>query len=229
MGTYKRLPRGKDKGHDDFKDWTVHVIEWLGKHWTTAIEIAGVAIVVFAVVIGADYYSTHKAQSAAEKLYELNASKVDGEARFAGLDSISEDYSRTFAGKRALMEEGDLLLKEGKDADAMERFRMLADGSRNHPALRIAALHKLANAQLVAGEPAEAAKTYRKAAADPHNEIALQSELLAAVCLERAKDYKGAGELYQRIIDDADENDSYVRDVSEERLIWLTAKGYISG
>ena len=229
MGTYKRLPRGREKPHDDFKDWTVHVIVWLRRHWMTAIEVVAVAVVVFAVVIGADYYSTHKAESAAEALYELNAGGEKDEARLAELSVIADDYARTFAGKRALMEEGDLLLKEGKDEEAVERFRMLADGSRNLPALRIAALHRLANAQLAAGDPAEAAKTYRKAAADPHNEIALLSELLAAACLERANDYEGAVELYRRIVEDAGENDAYVRDVSEERLIWLTAKGYITG
>jgi len=229
LGTYKRLPRGREKPHDDFKDWTVHVIVWLRRHWMTAIEVVAVAVVVFAVVIGADYYSTHKAESAAEALYELNAGGEKDEARLAELSVIADDYARTFAGKRALMEEGDLLLKEGKDEEAVERFRMLADGSRNLPALRIAALHRLANAQLAAGDPAEAAKTYRKAAADPHNEIALLSELLAAACLERANDYEGAVELYRRIVEDAGENDAYVRDVSEERLIWLTAKGYITG
>jgi tetratricopeptide (TPR) repeat protein len=154
---------------------------------------------------------------------------VKGEERIAVLNEIADDYSRTFAGKHALMEEGDLLMKKGEYGEAMERFIALADSSRSLPALRIAALHRLANAQLMDGKPAEAAKTYRKAGADPHNEISLLSELLAAACLERAKDYKGAEELYRRIIEDAGENDAAVRDVSEERLIWLTAKGYISG
>lgn len=229
MGTYKRLPRGKERPHDDFMDWTVHVLVWMRKHWTTAVEVVALAVLVFAVIIGADYYSRHKASSAAEKIYELNASEVAGADRLGRLSEMADDYSRTFAGKRALMEEGDLLLKEGKDEEAMERFRALADGSRNLPALRIAALHRLANAQLIDGKPAEAAKIYRKAAADPHNEIALQSELLAAACLERAKDYKGAEDLYRRIIEDAGENDAMVRDLSEERLIWLIARGYISG
>lgn len=228
MGTYKRLPRGKERPHDDFVDWTMHVIIWLRKHWTTAVEVVAVAVVVFAVVIGADYYSTHKAQAAAEKVFELETSSAGDEDRLAELTEIAGDYSRTFAGKHALMEEGDLLLKKGEYGKAKERFIALADSSRNLPALRIAALHRLANAQLMDSKPAEAAKTYRKAAADPHNEISLISELLAAACLERAKDYGGAEELYRRIIGDAGENDAAVRDVSEERLIWLTAKGYIS-
>jgi tetratricopeptide (TPR) repeat protein len=229
LGTYKRLPRGKERPHDEFKDWTVHTLVWLRKHWTTAIEVLALAAVVFAVIVGADYYSRHKAKSAAEKIYELGEEQTEAEEMLARLSEIADDYSRTFAGKRALMEEGDLLLKDGKGEEAIERFRVLADGSRNLPALRIAALHRLANAQLISGKPAEAAKTYRKAAADPHNEIALVSELLAAACLERAKDYEGAAELYRRIIEDAGEFDTMVRDKSEERLIWLIAKGYISG
>ena len=229
MGTYKRLPRGKGRPHDEFVDWTMHVIVWLRQHWTTVVEVAAVAVVVVAIIIGADYYSTHKAQAAADKVFALERSGTDEDQKLAELNEIADDYSRTFAGKHALMEEGDLLLKKGENEEAMERFVALSDSSRNLPALRIAALHRLANAQLIDKKPAEAAKTYRKAAADPHNEIALISELLAAACLEKAKDYKGAEELYKRIIEDADENDSAVREVSEERLIWLTAKGYISG
>lgn len=229
MGTYKRLPRGKERPHDDFKDWTVHVIVWLRKHWTTAVEVLALALVVGAVVIGADYYSRHKAASAAEEMYELRTGGFGEEERLAKLSEIADDYSRTFSGKRAMMEEGNILLEQGKSDEAIERFRALADGSRNLPAMRIAALHRLANAELVSGRPADAATTYRKAAADPHNQIALVSEMLAAACLERAKDYEGAAKLYRRIIEDAGENDSAVREMSEERLIWLIAMGYVSG
>jgi len=229
LGTYKRLPRGKARPHDDFVDWTMHVIIWLKNHWTTAVEVIAVALVVFAVIVGADYYSTHKARAAADKVFELQSSGVSQDEKLARLGEIADDYSRTFAGKNAMMEEGELLLKKGEYEEAQGRFMALADSSRNHPALRIAALHRLANAQLMDKKPAEAAKTYRKAAADPNNEISLLSELLAAACLEQAKDYKGAEELYRRIIEDAGENDAAIRDVSEERIIWLTARGHISG
>lgn len=229
MGTYKRLPRGKKKPHDDFVDWTMHVLIWVRRHWTTVLEVAALGIVVFAVVVGAGAYSRHRSGAAATKLYEFDKSGAAGEERLAALGDIADDYSRTFAGKSAMMEEGDMLLAKGEYDEAMERFRALADGSRNAPAIRIAALHRLANAELAAGKPADAAKTYRKAAADPHNEISLQSELLAAACLERAHDYAGAAELYRRIIDDAGENDAAMTAMSEERLLWLIAQGHIPG
>lgn len=229
MGTYKRLPRGKKKPHDDFVDWTTHALMWVRKHWSTVIEVAALAVVVFAVVVGADAYSRHKAGAAATKLFDLDKGGLAGDERLRGLNAIADSYARTFAGKSAMMDEGDMLLAKGENEKAMERFRTLAEGSRNAPSIRIAALHRLANAQLLAGDPAEAAKTYRKAAADPSNQIALQSELLAAACLERAGDYTGAAELYRRIIDDAGESDAAMTAMSEERLLWLIAKGYIPG
>lgn len=229
MATYKRLPRGKKKPHDDFVDWTMHVMMWVRKHWTIILEVGALAVVVFAVVIGADAYSRHKADTASVKLFELDKSGTKGDERMKDLAALADDYARTFAGKSAMMEEGEMLLAKGETAKALERFRALADGSRNAPAIRIAALHRMANAELVAGNPKDAAKIYRKAAADPSNQIALQSELLAAACLERAGDYTGAAELYRRIIDDAGENDAAVTAMSEERLLWLIAKGSIPG
>ncbi|MFH1829736.1 MAG: tetratricopeptide repeat protein [Pseudomonadota bacterium] len=226
IATYKRLPRGKDKSHDEFKDWTLHVMLWLRKHWTTAIEVVALCMVVFAVVVGASAYGQHKARSAAEKLYELEKSSPKTDEKIDQLESIADKYSRTFAGKYALMELGGLLLEEGNFQAAAKHFMMLADGSRNQPMFRIAALHRLADVQLAAGDPAEAAKTFRKAAADPHNELALYSELMAAACLERANDYDSAAKLYEMIIEDAGEYDVAVREVSEERLLWLYAKGY---
>ncbi len=207
----------------------MQAILWLRKHWAAALEIAALCVLVFAVIIGADAYGRHKARSAADRLYELEQSSPDITVKIAELEAIADKYSRTFAGKRALMESGNLLLKKGDFETAIKHFRTLADGSRNQPMLRIAALHRLADAQLASGDPTEAAKTFRKAAADPHNEISLYSELMAAACLERASDFKAAAELYQRIIDDAEEGDVAVRDVSEERLIWLQASGLIKG
>jgi predicted negative regulator of RcsB-dependent stress response len=229
IATYKRLPRGKAKPHDEFKDWTFHALLWLRNHWTTALEVAALGLIIFAIVVGADTYGRHRAQSAALKLYDLEKSSADTASKITQLQKIADKYSRTFAGKSAFMESGNLLLEQGDFEGAMKKFRTLADGSRNQPMVRIAALHRLADAQLAAGDPASAAKTFRQAAADPHNEISLYSELLAASCLERAGDYKSAALLYKRIIEDAGDSDADLREAGEERYLWLQARGLNAG
>jgi len=229
MGTYKRLPRGKEKPHDEFRDWTVHAIVWLRRRWISVLEFVGVGIVAVAVVLGAQAYGRHSASSGAQALYEAEVMAPGSDERRAALEEVADDYSRYFAGKRAMMQLGDILVEQGDFAKAQEQFMKLANGSRNQPMLRIAALHKLAEAQLAGGDANEAAATYRRAAADPGNLIPATSELMAAACLERAGEYDSAAELYLRIIDDAGEEQGVAKEMSEERLLWLVAKGYISG
>ncbi|MFA4875104.1 MAG: tetratricopeptide repeat protein [bacterium] len=207
----------------------MHVMQWIAGHWIGVLEIIAVGAVAIAVIIGADAYGRHRAEAAALKFYEAGKLTSGSDDRINALKEIAKKYSRTSAGRQAIMQLGDILVERGDGDGAIEQFRLLADGSRSQPIFRVAALHRIADIQLAAGNPAEAAETYRKAAADPKNGIALTSELLAAACLERAGDFAAAAELYKRIIQDAGEGDRAVRDASEERLLWLSANGYVAG
>jgi hypothetical protein len=229
MPVYKTLPRGKAKPHDDFKDWTTRAIIWVRHHWVSAAELLGVGVVALAVVMGASAYGKNRAESGGKALYEAMLLPAGSDEREAALDQIGEKYSRTFAGKAAMMMRGEILLERKDLSKAMGLFQKIADGSRNNSMLRIAALHRMAETELTAGDPGAAAKTYRKAAADPGNRIPLRSELMAAACLEKAGDYEAAAELYRRIKDDAGEGDRQASEASEERLLWLHSKGKISG
>lgn len=207
----------------------MHVIIWVKEHWTGVLELAAFAAVAIAVVIGASAYGKGRAEKAAMALFEAQKLASGSQERAAALAEVVEDYPRSFAGKSALMELGEGQLAKGENDAAIESFRTLADRSRSQPLFRIAALHRMASAQAARGEWLQAAETYRKAAADPGNLLALTSELLAGICLERAGDAAAAAQLYQRIIKDAGENDRAVRDASEERLLWLTATGRTAG
>ncbi|MBN1282166.1 MAG: hypothetical protein JXA24_00125 [Proteobacteria bacterium] len=200
---------------------------WIKAHWVSAVELVAVGLLVVAVMVGADAYGRRRARSGAEAMFGVEAKSPASEARLAGLERVADDYSRYFAGKRAMMELGGRLLAEGRTAEAKRQFAKLADGSRSQAVLRIAALHRLAETRLAEGDPAAAAEAYRKAAADPGNLIPKTSELMAAACLERAGDFQGAAELYRIIIDGAGEDDRLVRARSEERLLWLAANGRI--
>lgn len=229
MGTYKRLPRGKQKPHDEFKDWTVHALVWVKNNWQTAIEIVAVAAVAFAVVVGASTYWRHRSQSAAEKLYDTWRLAQGSDERTKKLEEIVDDYSRTPAGQQAMMEVGDVYLFRKEYDKAIDEFRMLAGRSRNHPIIKVAALHRLAAAQLEKGDALAAAEAYLKAAADPGNLLGATSRYHAAACFERAGDPERAAALYRQAMEDAGEGDRALRDRAEERLIWLVANNLIKG
>jgi len=200
---------------------------FIKNHWVSVIEFGAVALVAVAVMMGARAYGRYRSEAAAGALYDIEKLSLEPTARVEKLSDVASRYSRYFAGKKAMMDLGEGYMAEGKNAEAEEQFLKLADGSRNQPMLRIAALHKIAEIKLAAGDAAGAAAIYRKAAADPSNLIPRASELLAAACLERAGDYKAAADLYKIIIEDAREDEKGVKAVSEERLLWLAANGHI--
>jgi predicted negative regulator of RcsB-dependent stress response len=222
------LPRGKKKPHDEFRDWTYHALVWIKENWQTAVEIVAVAAVVFAVVVGANTYWRHRSQAAADMLYAARQAGLESEdAKVAKLEELVSKYSRTPAGQQAMMQLGQIFLKRNDFDKAAEEFRTLAGKSRNRPIFMIAALHRLAATELSKGDVTAAAETYLKAAADPHNLVALVSRYRAAGCFEKAGDFERAAQLYRQVIDEAGVEDRMVRELSEERLLWLSANKHI--
>lgn len=193
------------------------------------MEIVCLAVVVFAVVVGATHYWRWRSTSASEGLYAAMRLKEGSDEQLAVLTELVDDYSRTPAGRQAMMKLGDIYLKRGDYELAEEKFRSLAGKSRNLPMLYIAALHRLAYAELVSGDPNAAADTYLKAAADPHNLLSAESRLRAAACLERAGEYDRAAKLYRQVLDEAGDEDLMAKDKSEERLLWLIVNRHVDG
>lgn len=229
MSTYKRLPRTKDKNkNDEFISFAAHAMIWLRMHWKGAVELVGVLIVIAGVIVGARGWWSVRATNAAEKLYEASRLEPNSEAQLKAIEAIAEDYSRTPSGKEAMMLLGDIYTKQGKYPEAIETFRALGGRSRNNGMLFIAALHKMAEAQLASGDAKGAADTYLKAAADPSNVISSASRFKAALVLENAGEYDQAKTAYKQIISDAKE-DTPEKRKSEDRIIWLVSNGKVSG
>ena len=227
IGTYKRLPRGKQKKHNEFRDWTFHALVWVKNNWQTSLEIVAVAAVALGVVIGASTYWQLRSEGAAEKLYAAVREAAGSPSEISKLEDVASDYSRTPAGREAMMMLGGIYL-ERKDYDkAIEEFKKLAGRSRNHPMLLIAALHRIAESQLAKGDPKGAAETYLKAASDPSNIIGPESRFRAAAAFEAAGDADRAASLYMQVIEDAKEEDRATRAKAEERLIWMTAENTV--
>lgn len=227
IGTYKRLPRGRQRPHDEFRDWTLHALIWVKENWKVAIELFAIAAVAFAVMMGARAYWNHRSLAAAEGLYAALQQGLNPDEQAAGLEKIALGYPRTPAGWEAMMRLGDIYLERKDYTKAALQFRTLAKRSRNHAILNIAAIHKLAAVELAGGDPKAAAEGYLKAAADPHNVLSATSRLRAAASLEKAGEFGRAAEFYKQVIDESKEEDRTLKDLSEERLIWLSANHLI--
>lgn len=191
------------------------------------MELIVVALAAFGVLFGARQYWRHQSTVSAESLYRALRLESGSDEQIKSLAHIVEEWPRAASGKQAMMTLGEIYLDRGENKKAAELFRMLASRSRNNPMVKTAALHKLAETQLAMGDAGQAAETYLKAAADPHNLLAFDSRMRAAASLERAGEFDKAAMLYQQVIDESGDDDRYVREKSEERLLWLLANGHI--
>ncbi|MBT3182186.1 MAG: tetratricopeptide repeat protein [Deltaproteobacteria bacterium] len=217
----------KQKAHDEFVDWTLHTLIWIKKRWKSALEIVGLAVLVFVVVVGATHYWDWRSNTAAEAYYKTSLLKEDSDLRVKALEGVADDYLGTLAGKRALMDLGNIYLKKENYDLAAKKFQLLAGKSRNHPMLFVAAMYKLAETQAASGDAAAAVETYLKVAADPNNLISMNSRFKAAKTLEGVGEYEKAAGIYRQIIDEATEKDFFAKDKSEERLLWLMVRGHV--
>jgi len=139
MPTYKHLPRGRQRPHDEFRDFTYHALVWIRDNWQSALELAVVAIVAFAVVTGASSYWRHRSAAAADALYAALSRPSGSEERKRGIEEVARRYSRTPAGRRAAMELARILMDAGDYAGAEAEYKALAGKSRSQPMTMIAA------------------------------------------------------------------------------------------
>ena len=191
------------------------------------MELIIVTLAAFGVLFGARQYWRHQSTASALSLYEAMQLERSSDKQIADLNRVVKKWPRTASGKQAMMMLGEMHLDRGEHKAAAGLFRMLASRSRNNPMVKTAALHKLAETQLAMGDAGLAAETYLKAAADPHNLLALDSRLRAAASLELAGEFDKAAILYQQVIDESGDDDRYVKEKSEERLLWLLANGCV--
>lgn len=229
MGTYKRLPRGKAKPHDEFRDWATHALLWVKNNWQITLELLAVGAIAFAIVIGANSYWHHRSGMAASALFSAMRETPGSDEQIKRLEELAGKYTRTPAGKQAMMALGSLYINRKDYDQATGVFKKLAGISRNHAMLEVASMHRLAEAELLKGNAQAAAESYLKVASDPNNLIGLQSRLRAASAFEKAGDMPRAQELYRQVIHDAGETNDSVWQNAEERLLWLILQNKIQG
>lgn len=223
------MPRGKERPHDDFKDWTITALIWVRENWQIVLEFTTVAAVIFLVIVGASSYWNYRSQSAAKKFYEAHKLAANSDEQIQAFADIAKNYSRTNAGQQAMLSLADIYLTKQEYDKGIDTLKMLAGRSRNQAILMVAALHKMAALELAKGDFTTASETFLKAASNPHNLVANLSRFNAALCLERAGDAQKAAGLYRQILDDLSDTDQTIRNASEERLLWLMTAKRIEG
>jgi tetratricopeptide (TPR) repeat protein len=180
--------------------------DFVKKHKNTLLGVF--AALALLIAGGFFYYSYKKTQEEeAQKamfqaVYDFEADSVQtalkGDARYKGLDYVSEEYSGTKAGNLAAFYAGVAYLKEGKYNEAIDK---LEDFSSDDLILQGRAYCLIGDAKMELNKPKEAAEMYMKAANYKTNEyFAPQYLMKAGMAYEAEKSYKEAADAYDQIL-----------------------------
>jgi tetratricopeptide (TPR) repeat protein len=227
ISTYKRLPRGKKKPKDEIADWSVHAVHFVRDNLKTVSWVVTVLLVAVIVYFGVGRVLSYRVNKAEKLLYAAELLASGSEVQQKALADIADDYGSTAAGREATMLLGDQLYARGDYQAALDRYEELAAKSGRAELMKIAAMHRAADAQRAMGKLDEAAKTYLAAAEDPKNLNRVDSYYQAGRCYEDLKQYDEAVKLYRKAMEISAESET--RSQSEERLLWLMANGIITG
>jgi len=179
--------------------------------------IAGVIVIVL-IVVGYWWYSSTQAERNAEaatqlsrvrgafEVGEFNKALVGGDSlpmygadKVMGLLDISEQYEGTDAGAIAALMAGNALANLGRIGEAAAQFERAQYSDAE--VVKVGAMKGLALVQEDAGNYAEAAALYEKAAAQGAK-TGLEDDCFykAGLCYEKAKSNEKAAEMYRTVV-----------------------------
>jgi predicted negative regulator of RcsB-dependent stress response len=179
--------------------------------------IAGVVVIVL-IVVGYWWYSSNQAERNAEaatqlsrvrgafEVGEFNKALVGGDSlpmygadKVMGLLDISEQYEGTDAGAIAALMAGNALANLGRIGEAAAQFERAQ--SSDAEVVKVGAMKGLALVQEDAGNYAEAAGLYEKAAIQGAK-TGLEDDCYykAGLCFEKAKSNDKAAEMYRMVV-----------------------------
>jgi predicted negative regulator of RcsB-dependent stress response len=181
------------------------IAAWAQRNIVLVLSVAGVLAVV---VAGTLYYQVYKSQRAerASTAYLTMQSTIpaDTTAAIRQLGTFASNYDGTSEAAQSRMLIAQLWLAKGQPAKAVEEARKVAEGSSS---LRDEGRLLLAGALAASNKREEAISTYLKLADDAKLPYMKQDALSqAAVLREQANDWKGAADLYRRMLDTTEKN-----------------------
>jgi tetratricopeptide (TPR) repeat protein len=222
LGTYKRLPRGKQKSPDEFRTFAEKVYIYFIKEWKKVALASGLVIALVVAIIAGYKYMNWRATNAFDALAKANAIEDPAE-RLKALTEVSDDFKGTAAARETMLILGKAAMSDGRTEEAVEWFDDLVSQSSRYAVLKAYGLQALGRAYEELGRNEDAAEAYGQAARTKGNLIQGQSRYDEARCLEKLGQLNKAEELYQTIIDNAGQEDVLLKAKSEERLLWLLA------
>jgi tetratricopeptide (TPR) repeat protein len=180
--------------------------DFVKKHKNTLLGIFGAIALVIAG--GFAYFGYKKSQEEEAQIamfqavYDFEADSLNkalnGDARYKGLNYISEEYSGTKAGNLANFYAGVAYMKQGKFQEAIDK---LEDFSSDDLILQGRAYCLIGDANMEMNKAGEAAEMYMKAANHKANEYFSPQYLMkAGLAYETAKNFTEAATAYDKII-----------------------------
>jgi hypothetical protein len=196
----RRAPRTALESDDAVMLRAAELAAWAKKNVRTVMYALGGAAVL---VLGFFYYQfneTQRADRAAKDFLALQSTiSNDTAAALRQFDQFAQNHPGTDEAAQSRMLAAQLWMAKGNTAKAIEDARSVADGKT---ALRNDGRLLLGAALGAAGKRQEAESTYLSLADDAKLLYQKQDALSQAALLrEQANDWKGAAELYRRILD----------------------------
>jgi predicted negative regulator of RcsB-dependent stress response len=200
--------------------------EWARRN--SAAVITGAVLVLVAAAVVVYYFAVYKPgqrERAAEEFVRIQQTVSSGNAQLAEreLATFSKTYEGTSYGDEASIALAQIQLQGGKPADAVKTLSSFTGRIASSP-VGVQGAMLLASAQQQAGQADAAVQTYLAVADKARLDYQKHDALSAAAAIREEKgDFKGAAELYQRIVSSTEEG-SMERAVFEMRAAEAEAR-----
>jgi predicted negative regulator of RcsB-dependent stress response len=221
MARYKRIPRTREKQADDFINWADHIYVWIYDRRRHVMPFTVVCVLALVAAFGFWGYVAHQNAKAADLFQAAEANTTGSDAQAAGLEKVIKEFPKTRSGYLAGISLGNLWFSKGDTDKAALVLEPLTTVSNRYGAIRILALHDMAEGYEQKGDFKKASDYYLRAYHDPVNPLKAFSYYEAARCLAQAGDRDGAKKIFQEILDNGALDNPTIHNKSEEGLIWL--------
>ena len=191
--------------HDEFSESMMTVADFVKRHTT---EVLAIGVSALIIIVGLAFIAQNRAKSEHEAnlmLTSVQGALFSGQYQQAeqGFNEIVKRYGSTDAAKEALVNLGNLGMRQGNVDQALAFFARCAKARPGNPLVLYGALTGAAACYEQKGDFAAAADHYRQIASRLPQERYFASEALlsAGRCYQNAKLPDKAKAAYQKVLD----------------------------
>ncbi len=191
--------------HDEFSESMMTVVDYAKRHTT---EVLAIGVGALIIVVGLAFIAQNRAKSEHEAslmLTSVQGALFSGQFQQAdqGFNEIVKRYGSTNAAKEALVNLGNLGMRQGNIDQALAFYTRCAKARPSNPLVLYGALTGLAACHEQKGDFARAGDNYSEIASRLPREQYFSSEALlsAGRCYQNAKLPDKARTAYQKVLD----------------------------